>query len=201
MAQPLNPASVLTTRGPLFAAHLAIQARLQGVFPASHFQHGLLPAALTKELWSKLVRRTPYVGLTWLDMKPAANARQFRAVMSWRVVLVNTHPNPEQRMTGDRIGPGQFAMVQAAIAALHGYTPTGLADIDGFGTLNVADVTALTTEEWGSLDDAVAGIGITSEFALTDAHALAELLRLRGAWQFQGAPETAAPADLNTGAT
>lgn len=197
----LNPASVLTTRGPLFAATAAIQARLQGVFPPSHFQHGLLPATLTKELWNRLVKRTPYVGLTWLEMKPVAGARLFRAQMSWRVVLVNSHPNPDHRITGDRIGPGQFAMVQAAIAVLHGFTPTGLDEIDGFGTLSVADVTALTTDEWGALDDAVAGIGITSEFALTDASNLPELLRLRGAWQFEGAPETAAPADLNTGAT
>ena len=197
---PLNPASVLTARGPLFAATAAIQARLQAVFPPSHFQHGLLPANLSRETWLKLVRRTPFVGLTWIGVVPIRDVgRQFRGTASWRVVLVNTHPDPGQRMTGDRLGLGQFAMVQAAIAALHGYTDTAADDVGGFGTLMVTDVPALTTDEWGSLDDALAGVMVTADFALTDAHALEELLRLRGAWQFDGATDTAAPADIDMG--
>jgi hypothetical protein len=225
MSGTLNPASVLATRGPLFVATALIRHRLQRAFPASHFQHGLLPAALSRELWLTTVNRTPYIGLTWLGAQPSRDAgRQFSATASWRVVLVNSNTDASRRIVGDELGPGQFAMVQGAIAALHGFTPQRsfvghvqagssgwsaaqsaaargpeiIDEIDGIGTFMVTEVTALTTEEWGRANDAVAGLVVTSDFLLTDRGDAPDLLRLRGSWAFEPHGQAIASAEYDT---
>lgn len=210
MSGTLNPASVLATRGPLFVATALIRHRLQRAFPATHFHHGLLPAALSRELWLTTVNRTPFIGLTWLGAQPDRDAgRRFEATASWRIVLVNNNPDATRRIVGDELGPGQFAMVQGAIAALHGYTPQraragipgALDEIDDIGTFNVTEVTALTTEEWGRASDAVAGLVVASKFSLTDRGDAPDLLRIRGAWAFEphGAAIASADQDMPAG--
>ena len=207
MAEPLNPASVLATRGPLFVATALIRHRLQRAFPPTHFHHAMLPAALSREMWLTTVNRTPFVGLTWLGAQPARDTgRRFSATGSWRVVLVNNNPDPSRRIVGDELGPGQFALVQAAIAALHGFTPRRasagspgpLDEIDDINTFLVTEVTALTTEEWGRAHDAVAGLVVTSDFHLTDRGDSPDLLRIRGSWAFEPHGAAIASADYDT---
>jgi hypothetical protein len=216
MSGALNPASVLATRGPLFVATALIRHRLQRAFPASHFHHAMLPAALTRELWLTTVNRTPFIGLTWLGAQPDRDAgRQFAATASWRIVLVNSNVDATRRIVGDELGPGQFAMVQAAIAALHGYTPqrarAGSAgwsaaqsapgpqdEIDDIGTFGVTEATALTTEEWGRANDAVAGLVVATSFRLTDLGDAPDLLRIRGSWAFEPHGAAIASADYDT---
>lgn len=207
---PLNPASVLATRGPLFVATALIRHRLERAFPASHFHHAMLPAAMSRELWLTTVNRTPFVGLTWLGVQPGRDTgRQFGGTGMWRVVLVNSNPDATRRVVGDELGPGQFALVQAAIAALHGFTPpragAGSAargalpidEIDDIGTFTVTEATALTTEEWGRANDAIAGLMVTSDFRLTDRGDAPDLLRLRGSWAFEPHGTAIASADFD----
>lgn len=207
MSGALNPASVLATRGPLFVATALIRHRLQRAFPATHFHHGMLPAAMSRTLWETTVNRTPFIGLTWWGAQPDRDAgRQFAATASWRIVLVNNNPDATRRIVGDELGPGQFAMVQSAIAALHGYTPQrsragipgALDEIDDIGTFNVTDVTALTTEEWGRANDAVAGLVVATSFRLTDRGDAPDLLRIRGSWAFEPHGAAIASADYDT---
>lgn len=192
-------ASELATRGPLFGATAAIQARLAEAFPRDRFQHGMLPAAPTRELWLKLVRRTPYIGLTWLDAKPdAASARHPRLRATWRVLLVTSHTDVAARFFGDRVAPGQYGLVQVAAAFLHGYTAPPSDAVGEFGTLMVTDIQALSTD-WTDAAEAIAGLTVESTFDLVDAWAdLSDLLRLRGEWTFDGTP--AAPAETDLGA-
>jgi hypothetical protein len=200
MPEPINSASQLATRGPLFAATQAIQARLAMAFPPDRFQHGMLPAVPTRDIWLKLVRRTPYVGLTWLAAPlDAASGRAPQMKSTWRVLLVNSHTDVEARFFGDRIAPGQFGLVQVAIAALHGFTAPATDAVADIGTLAVTDVQALSAD-WSDAAEAIAGLTVESSFHLTDSAAgLDELLRLRGNWQFQGATDLAAPAETDLG--
>ena len=200
----LNPASVLATRGPLHNAGRLIRARLEAVFPPARFDHGWLSIAPGREEWKRVVRRVPFVGLTWLSATPDPKAgRVLRARGSFRVLLVNAHPDVAARFVGDSIGPGQFAMVQVAALALHGLTPepvaaTGAVDpgdaIEDVGALDVTEITALTSEDWLPDDRAVAALVVQTDFTMTDAHDLPALLRLRGGWSFDGAA-IAVPGD------
>lgn len=198
----LNPASTLATAGPIFAATAAIQVRLAAVFPSSRFQHGMLPAVPTRESWQTLVRRTPFVGVTWLGANPSpSSGRLLRLVSTWRVLLVTSNTAVAGRFLGDAGGPGQFGLVQVAAAALHGLTPPAADEIADFGTLMVTETTALSAD-WSEAAEAIAGLTVASEFDLLDsADALPALLRLRGGWQFDAGDATAAIADQNlTGA-
>lgn len=187
----------LATGGPLFAATAAIRARLAEVFPPARFHHGMLTAVPTREEWDNLVRRTPFVGVTWLGAAPMVeNGAQLRMVSTWRVVLVNSHMDVARRFTGDNIAPGQFALAQVAALALHNLRPPAdVSDIDGYGSLTVTEMLPLSAE-WAKAAEAIVGLTVASQFALVGSAAdLPALLRLRGGWSFDGYDDTAAAAD------
>lgn len=175
----------LSAEGPLFTADRAIRARLTEVFPPTRFVHATLNTAVTREEWTRVVRRTPFIGLTWLGAAPdSTSGRLLRMRATWRLLLVVGNGDPAMRLTGDRFSPGLYAMVQVAAAALHGM-PIGGDDLRGAGTLEVTEAVALASEGWADEAEAIAGITLASAFTLLGTPgSLDDLLRMRGSWAF-----------------
>jgi hypothetical protein len=122
--------------GPVERLGRFARERLEIAFPPRLFMHAYMPSRVTPQVWTELLRRTPFVGLGWakLGPKPGTPANQYRAECTWSAFLVVRNPNgQEARMFGDRQGPGMFKMIRAAIAVLHG------AALNGVGTLQVTD--------------------------------------------------------------
>jgi hypothetical protein len=163
----LSPDSPAASAGPIHAAAAGIEARLQSAFPPVRFQHELLPAPMTAALMNQLAsRRTPFVGLAFLGLKPAPNtSRIFNAKLRFGVYLVAQHPNSRGRMLGDRQGPGLAQMVHAAVCCLHGWTLAAggsggsAAGLDGaVGSIEVGDVDNTDGSEWAKDNTACAAL-------------------------------------------
>ncbi len=126
----------------------ALQFRLEAAFPLTLFQHSFVPAKLDAKEWIKLTTRTPFVGLGWNEVSPTkSTSRLFDGASTWSVFLTTKNNfSIGDRYFGDSQGqqnaPGLFAMVQMAIAVLHGMT------IDGVGTVNVVRASNAYGEGW-----------------------------------------------------
>lgn len=189
---PASP-SPLIDNGPLIAAHAALWARLDAFFPASHFARADVPARVTPQGWKRLLRRTPFVGLSWRGIAPqAGNARLFQGRSQWSVFLAarNEH-SPEVRATGAATGPGLLGMTQVAAFCLGGFT---IADV---GSVSIAEVANLTSDNWDDEAAAVAGISFDLPMGLgggVSAADLDEFLRVGATWSFDPAPAGSPPA-------
>lgn len=190
--------------GPLPQLTRAIHARLELAFPSDRFIHGYLPANATPQLFAELVRRIPFVGLSWGGFTPDEEAgRRLKGVASWTVALIDEHPTVEGRLFGDAQGPGQLSMLTVGAMALHGHTlfappPVGSATTLG-AALGSASVTAapnLYAEGWTRINAAISGLTVTVGCELVPAVDLDDFLRLGAAWRFAGdadvAPDRAA---------
>ena len=190
-------ASPLIDAGPLLSAHQAIWARLDAFFPPSHFARADVPVRVTAQGWKRLLRRTPFVGLTWRGVAPAANpGRLFLGRSQWSVVLAARPEHaPGARAAGADTGPGLFGMTQVAAFCLGGFT------IPDVGSVSVTEVANLTADDWDEEAAAVAGISFDLPFGLGGgmrAEDIDEFLRLGATWSFDPAIANAAPvaADL-----
>ena len=178
--QPIGP-------GPLALIARALQARLQLVFPATRFQHDIVPAKITPEIWKQLLRRTPFIGLGWNAVSNQLDGRLFEGLSSWSVFLVIKNPaSVPARYFGDTQGAGLFLLTQAAIGVLNGYT------IEGFGSVRVRQAGNVYAESWD--DDAAAVIvdlDVTTTLALPELVSapgdLNEFSAMMAEWNFGGA--------------
>ncbi len=178
--QPIGP-------GPLALIARALQARLQLVFPATRFQHDIVPAKITPEIWKQLLRRTPFIGLGWNAVNNGLDGRLFEGLSSWSVFLVVKNPaSVPARYFGDTQGAGLFLLTQAAIGVLNGYT------IEGFGSVRVRQAGNVYAESWD--DDAAAVIvdlDVTTTLALPELVSapgdLNEFSAMMAEWNFGGA--------------
>lgn len=185
---PASP-SPLIDNGPLIAGYAALWARLDTFFPASHFARADVPARVTPQGWKRLLRRTPFVGLSWLGIAPeAGNTRVFRGKSQWSVFLAarNEHA-PDVRATGAATGPGLFGMVQVAAFALAGLT------VPDVGSVSVTEVANLTADNWDDEAAAVAGLRLDLPLGLS-AEVLDEFLRFGATWSFDPMPAGNPPA-------
>jgi hypothetical protein len=185
----------LTEDGPLFAVHAAIAARLAQAFPPGRFHHEILPAAVTPSMWADLARRTPLIALGFVGLRPERGGRHFEARAEWRVVPVLRNPaGARPRLLGDRQGPGQFGLLQVAIAALHGL------QIPGWGTAEITEATNLYAEGYADEHAALSGITVSVRITLVPAPAagaLDEFLRQSVRWAFDPDRPDAATDTLN----
>lgn len=158
----MNPYGDLTAAGPLFALHAAIAGRLRLAFPVREFTHATMSARMTPAGWAELLRRTPFVGLGWVGIRPsAANGKRFHASAQWTVALVNRNAaGPELRLLGDRHGPGQLGMIQVACMALQGLT------IEDVGTVQVGEIGNILAEQWPDETGAVTAMALSCDFAI-----------------------------------
>jgi hypothetical protein len=174
----------LLVSGPLQRIQTALSERLRQYFPITKFQHGNVPARITPQIWEDLLRRTPFIGLSWIGWSAKSAARRYRGTVKFGIYVVAQNPRPDNLMVGDASLPGLFGMSQMAAAVVHGFlTPEGSA--------MVTDIGNLYAENWGRMDQAMAGIMVEVDgVELTDPpsfEALDEFLRLQNTWDFGGA--------------
>jgi hypothetical protein len=180
----LTPDSPAASEGPIHAAAEALRQRLEAGFPPPRFHHELLPAPLTARVLAELAsRRTPFVGLAFLGVQPAASQpRKYQGRMRWGVYLVASNTAARGRLLGDRLGPGLAQMVHAAIITLHGWTLAGERD-GGLGTISVQGVESTDGAEWAKDNTVCAAMTLDLDATFTAATA-DELERLASSWAF-----------------
>lgn len=187
----LTPDTEAASAGPIHAAVAGIEARLKAAFPPVRFQHELLPAPMTRALMLDMAsRRTPFVGLAFLGLKPApATARLYSAKLNFGVYLVAQNPKSRERTLGDRQGPGLAQMVHAAICTLHGFTLAGERDA-GAGSIEVGDVDNTDGSEWTKDNTACAALtlSVPATFTTSDPDILQSIV---ATWTFDGNVEVA----------
>lgn len=187
----LSPDSPAASAGPIHAAIAGIEARLLAAFPANRFQHELLPAPLNMRLMAELAsRRTPFVGLAFLGLKPGPDtARLYSPKLRFGVYLVAQNPASRARLIGDRQGPGLAQMVHAVICCLHGWTIAGERDA-GVGSIAVAEVDNTDGSEWSK--DNTACAALTLEVPATFTTSDPDILQtIAATWTFDGNVEVA----------
>lgn len=158
-----DPRPVPIRPGPLERLALALRERLILAFPEKQFDHQWMPARPSKSQWVTLLRRPPFVGISWTAMAPQsqAGARSFAADVAFTVVLVTANESGAgPRLFGDRLAPGLMTMVQVAAVFLHGHTFPDL----GSAKVNQAD--HATAEEWDNENLAMAAIDVTIKLGL-----------------------------------
>lgn len=198
MPTRLTPDSPAASAGPIHAAAEGLRLRLEAAFPPTRFQHELLPAPLNTRLMAELAsRRTPFVGLAFLGIRPASPAaRIYKGRLRWGVYLVASNPTSRARLLGDRQGPGLAQMVHAAIITLHGWTLAGERD-QGIGTIALDTVENTDGSEWAKDNTACAALTLDVDTSFTAATA-DELHRLVSSWSFDGSPEQGADFATDT---
>jgi hypothetical protein len=166
----------------------ALQRRLETAFPLSLFEHSFVPAKLDAKQWGKLTTRTPFVGLGWNEVSPTkSTSRLFDGASTWSVFLTTkSNFSVGARYFGDSQGeqnaPGLFAMVQMAVAVLHGMT------IREVGTVMVTRASNAYGEGWDeNMATCVIDLAVATAIALPDAITA------------PGAPIGPLPAPLPTG--
>lgn len=187
----LTPDSPAASAGPIHAAVAGIEARLKAAFPVVRFQHELLPAPMTRVLMAELAsRRTPFVGLAFLGLKPVPPlARLYSAKLNFGIYLVVQNPKSRERMLGDRQGPGLAQMVHAAVCTLHGFTIAGERDA-GVGSIEVGDVDNTDGSEWAKENTACAALtlNVPATFTTSDPDILQTIA---ATWTFDGPVDVA----------
>ena len=137
----------IVTPGPLATAALALQARVQAIFPPEKFTFGWVPARVTRETWKTLTRRTPFIGIGWTDLKHDSTGRLWSGSGRWTVFLATKNASGNAgRYFGDALAPGLFSEVEAAVACLHGMT------IKGVGSVEVSSASNMAIEGWDDED-------------------------------------------------
>lgn len=180
----------LATTGPLHLAEAALMARLAEAFPPAQFALGHVPARLTQQGWSRLLRRTPFIGLGWrgVTLDPQAG-RLPRGEMQWSVFLAARHEaSPAARLVGSPQGPGLFGLTQVAVARLHGLV------IPDVGSVSVTGIDNATIDGWDDEGVAIAALSLGIGFALDDPAGLAaldEFLRAGATWEFTAGVDAA----------
>lgn len=148
-AQQTAPASPVIP-GFLVQQGLAIQARLQLIFPPSIFHFMVLPPRLDMKTWNSLMQgNQPFLGLGFNGFKPDTGTMRgkIQGKSSWSVLTaVRRNGSDEGRYFGDKFGIGALTMAEVATTALNGFNAaTGSVEVVAFS--NVA------ADGWG--DDSV----------------------------------------------
>ena len=177
--------------GPIAGIGLAIAERLKHAFDVKKFTHDFVPARLDDATWQKLLRRTPFIGLGFVGLKPHhSSGRIFDGHAHWALFLVTRNEaGPQARFFGDKLAPGVLQMMQVAVAMLQGHTLRQ--EGEAIGTIGNLEAENAFAESWK--DDAAAMIALTFAvpiaFGVTEALADVDVGLLDGAtvkWSFDG---------------
>ena len=191
----------LLSPGPVADIGAALIARLTLAFPPEKFTHEFIPAKLDGSMWTRLLRRTPFVGLGFAGLAEGhGGADLFNGTSEWVVFLVTKNERgPFERFFGDELAPGALQMMQTAIGALQGLT------IIGHGSVGVSSAANSYAEEWK--DDALAMIQLSltvrTAFSLRDVVKdipAAGFASTSITWSFNGG-QTIALTEINEGNT
>ena len=149
--------------GPLSLIAAALQSRLQVAFPPEFFEFELLPARLNAAEWTRLVRRTPFIGLGWGGLTAAENGGAlFKGNSVWTVfAVVSNQSGDKGRYLGDEQGVGLFQVIQAAVVVLNGLK------IPGVGTCLVRAAENAYAEGWNKEHIAMAAIAVEVNLTLS----------------------------------
>ena len=139
-----------------------------------------MPARLTRDTWQNLVRRTPFVGISFSGATADDRAgRAWTGRISFGVMLVTAAATPQTRALGDVSAPGLTAMVAAGIIALNGFNVGGSA-VAGAGSASVRQADALFADEWLAENLAVAALSVDVPVSLVEIATAAD------SWTFDG---------------
>jgi hypothetical protein len=193
--------------GPIIQIGEAIARRLEVAFPPARFSHEFMPAKLDAAQWMKLLRRTPFVGLGFVDIEPLhESGSMFVGPVSRTVFLVSRNEGgPRQRFYGDKLAPGVLQMTQVAVAMLQGHTL-----LDGttkLGTIGALRAVNAYAEDWK--DDTIAAVQISLHVPITfgladvvdgEATVAATLAGTTVQWSFDSGASTALIENTTGGA-
>ena len=135
---------------PISEIHLAIEPLLRPWFPADRWQIDTVPSPLSLGDFQRLMRGTAWMGIAWREFRIEQGAgRQLKGVHDLMLTIaVKNVSGIQQRLMGDRLGPGLYPALATAAGALHGrnlvdygslhVTRAGQAYAEGYGDLTVA---------------------------------------------------------------
>jgi len=128
----------------------AIVDRLRLAFPEKFFGIERVPSTLSMTEYKRLVRLSPFIGLSWVGFKKdGTSGRILKGRHQWRLTLIVRASNGlEARFMGDHSDIGLDAMVDVSMVLLQG------AVFPNIGDVSVNDANAVYAE--GAEDDDVA---------------------------------------------
>jgi hypothetical protein len=148
MSQSTDP--VPDGLGPFVAQGLAIQARLQTVFPAKRYYFKVLPPKLNARKWGELTQgNQPFLGLGFNGfLLGKMEQRELVGQASWMVLVAvrRASATDQERYFGDKQGLGALTLASVVAPLLNGF-------LAATGTVVVTGVQNVAADDWG--DDAV----------------------------------------------
>lgn len=131
-----------------------IAAILREQFPEERWTIEHVPFQLTLVEFKRVLGSTPWLGVSWRESRPDANAGRATplSVDAQVTVVVKNAGGRAGRLLGDGAGPGLYPSTELARLALHGRA------IDGIGTLAVTRSGAAYSDGYGDLSVAIAVI-------------------------------------------
>lgn len=192
---PAPGMAAVSAEGPLHFIARALMAQLTTVFPQNLFTAAYVDGKITREQWQQITRRPPAVLLGWAGCEPDREmGGVFEAHSKWFVGLVTKNlAGAQERLLGDRVGPGLLSMVRIASIALHGFViaPKGQ-DWAASGAVQVTAANAMFLEDWIDADIAVAGLELSVPYRETlppGFDTLARFATLGVTWNFPAGAE------------
>ena len=146
-----EPPFAFVRPGPLATIGRALRDRLTQVFPENKFTFGWMPARVDADVWSRLTRRTPFIGIGFNRFYRVQTTNSLNVVTEWSLYLATKNESGQEALLfGDKLAPGLFSLLQVAASAIHGFT------IPGQGSVQVMESTHAFVE--GIKDDSL-GVG------------------------------------------
>jgi len=139
--------------------------RLRLAFPEKTFAIERIPQTLTIKEFERLARLAPFLGLAWTGMRPdPASGRQLKGNMLWRLVtIIKASSSLQTRFKGDALGLGQDAVVDVAIALLHGF------EFPAVGVSTVTLANSVIADGWSDEQIVIAQIDFQVSFVTAPA--------------------------------
>jgi hypothetical protein len=120
-------------------------------FPVNRWKIEHVPWPLTMEEFKRVLGTTPWMGISWREVRPDPDAgRSTPETLSASItVIVKNATGKAGRLLGDAAGPGLYPSVQLARLSLH------TRKIEGIGTLSVTRCGQAYSDGWGDLAVAI----------------------------------------------
>jgi hypothetical protein len=129
-------------------------------FPVNRWTIEHVPMLMTMEEFKRVLGMTPWLGISWREVRPDPNAGRStpERLAATVTVIVKNAGGKAGRLLGDGAGPGLYPSVELARHSLHTRA------IEGIGTLVVTRAGQAYSDGWGDLTVAV---GVIELEALT----------------------------------
>ncbi|GLK85689.1 hypothetical protein [Ancylobacter defluvii] len=149
---------------PISEISVAIALLLAPYFPAAKWNGtpAIVGLPFSPEQFKRLADTTPRLHIGWEGVKPSGAGRSFKGTFTFRLIIVVKNTGRSGPMLGDKLGPGIYPSVMAAVAALHGRT------LNGIGSIEVTDANQATVDGWREIGAAAGIVSFTINNGLGD---------------------------------